>query len=448
MPATETPAPLSSARVTFDFARRAREIEQEIEKEAQSKTAGKDKPPESTTPPAEPAKTAEPPKKEESAKPAAEPAKTEPTKPAEPAAPAKTPEEEAKELEEQLKKPSWERTAEPKKSKAWTAHVEADRKRQEALIAERDELRKKLEGERDAIVKEKDALSKQIEAYRGYVKPDELKELTKERDALKKELEETTNRLRVLDLQQDPKFKGYFESEVNTRINRAKNIVGAEKASIVETVLRLPDGPQREQQLEDLIADLPPWKQARMANVVEELTAVELNRQAEIDKWKSKGSELEATRKAKETEEREQQLRQAAVMYDEIAATLSADDTVKPFVDDQIWQLAKKAVLTGIDDKKELVAVIARGYGYRKALEVIDNLRKTHADSEAAWDKERTELQEQLAALQKAQPQGGQPATTAAAAQAVDEDAIAAKGKSPNTLNAETTKMVSKWMNR
>jgi hypothetical protein len=179
---------------------------------------------------------------------------------------------------------------------------------------------------------------------------------------------------------------------------------------------------------------------------MEELNAVESNRQSEIKKWTDKGVEMQAQRAAREREATEQQVKQSEARIDEILTQLPSDDTVAPFLDAEVARISKAAILGGIKDQKDLVATIVRGIGFRKVLEARQQLIQEKTDAEAAWTKERDELKAQITALEGAQPAGGTTAaSTAVAKEGIDEDKIPDNIQSPDALAKWTSGQVKKW---
>ncbi len=99
-------------------------------------------------------------------------------------------------------------------------------------------------------------------------------EMQSEFDRLKKENEEYSTRLQVTEVTAHPKFQSYFQSKVDAQLGLAKRIVGQEKATEVERILKLPEGEYRDSQMETLLAELSPVQQTRVGGVLNELDRI------------------------------------------------------------------------------------------------------------------------------------------------------------------------------
>jgi hypothetical protein len=267
---------------------------------------------------------------------------TEPPKPS-----AETPEPKPDVAKPEAPKPSdaptdgekWPRTA-----KDWDAFKSA-----------RAEKEKKLTSERDAIRAEKEALAKELEAAKKAGVPD--------LEALKKERDELDRQLRQVDIERHPRFKEYFEKNRKAAIDRAKSIVGADNAAEIERILQLPKA-QRDDELDALIGELSPLRQAQLGNQVERLDALAEEREAEIAQ-------------SRENYEKIQQQQEAALAQQQKQIQDLVTSTVTEFrgtdegrlMDDATADLASKVALGGTKDPKDVVKIVARGIIYPKLLE-------------------------------------------------------------------------------
>lgn len=202
-----------------------------------------------TTPPTP---TPEPPKpapEKPSDKPS-EPAVTAPKEPVKPDAPK--PEEPEK---------RWPRTA-----VEWDNYKKADKERLDNIARERDEIK----AERDRVKQEIESLKKQGPSP--------------ELDALKKERDELSDRLRLVSVENHPKFKSYFENKTNAQLELAKRIAGNGKGDRIVELLKAPESPIRDQELEQALADLTTVQQSRIASVLNNLAEIESERHSEIAK--------------------------------------------------------------------------------------------------------------------------------------------------------------------
>lgn len=183
-----------------------------------------------------------------------------PVKPAEPAKEA--PKETPKPVESEEDK--W-----PRSAKDWEARKAAEKKRLDAKEAELASLR----AESAAVKAEIEQLKKQGPSP--------------ELEALKKEKAELDEQLKLIGVERHPKFKAYFENKIGAQIELAKRIVGGEKAEQVAALLKAPDGPLKDLQLEEMFETMTPLQQGRLADVVNSLSNIESERLTEIQKAQS-----------------------------------------------------------------------------------------------------------------------------------------------------------------
>lgn len=194
----------------------------------------------------------------EPAKPSIEPAKPQTPEPAKPAATV-NPDEEDENGEK------W-----PRKAADWKKFT--DKRKEEKLAYE------KQVAEQAARIKEyEDKLSKIGD-------PSEALTL-KERLAQKeKEAQDYEQRLRTVAVEQHPKFKAYFDSKINPRIDLAKEIVGGEHADKMAELLKSPKSPYRDQQIREIAGQLEDYDRARLGALQNELDSVYAERNSEIAK--------------------------------------------------------------------------------------------------------------------------------------------------------------------
>lgn len=115
----------------------------------------------------------------------------------------------------------------------------------------------------EAVAKETAAIRSQLEA------------LTKERDELDQQL-------RISSVERHPKFKAFFDGAIEKAITGAKGSLGAEKAGVVEKVLRMPDSEARTAILETLLENASSVQQMRLGAALNEVDRIRGEREAEI----------------------------------------------------------------------------------------------------------------------------------------------------------------------
>lgn len=165
----------------------------------------------------------------------------------------------------------------PRDSAAWKAFKEA----RDKAIAEREAQIKELQAKIDAAAKLTPPPVTETEDY---------KKLAKER-------EELSDRLKVVDVTQHPRFQQYFGERTNEQLELAKQIVGGERANQVTKLLQLPEGDYKRSQLNEFVAELSPLEQSQIGAVVNSLTALEHQKQAEIRKARENYDQMQAETK-------------------------------------------------------------------------------------------------------------------------------------------------------
>lgn len=323
------------------------------------------------------------PKAEEGKKDEGATAKGEETKPET----APTPKPDAKATETKVESVTEDKI--PQNKKEWEAFKAAESKRREEVVKQFDELKK-----------QHDALAKEYDAAKKAGPPPEVEQLKQEIEQTKKELEEYRDTLRRVRLEEDPKFKSYFEQQINRRVERAKEVVGKDKATQLESILKLPEGDLRDNQLEEFVSDLTPTKQTRLVKALEEITDLKQERQSEIERFKTEGKAIEERRQAEQVKAQQEEARRARVLaernLEKIIGSVKELPGLKGSLTDDTANSLKKLALGEINDAPGFVAILAKGL-------VFDEKTKALEAAQA----EIAELKAQMGTLEGAQPRGG-----------------------------------------
>lgn len=165
----------------------------------------------------------------------------------------------------------------PRSNKDWEAYKIADKKRlsavQEKLTAAETQIKEfqTKYTEVETKLKEKPPTDPEVEAR--------AKQLEVENKAL-------TEKIIELDVTQHPKFKAYYEGGIDKQIGKAKKLVGAEKADVIERILKLPDGDYKKLQLREFVSaemDDDMDKQ-QLGDIVIKINDLKEDREAEVEK--------------------------------------------------------------------------------------------------------------------------------------------------------------------
>jgi hypothetical protein len=173
------------------------------------------------------------------------------------------------------------------------------------------ESKGRVEGERDAAKKERDTYKAEIETLRktavtptqqaALADNPEYQQLKKSFEESKKEVETYSEKIRMLDVTQHPKFIDHFNGKISTQHEIAKNIGGDKALEIV----KLAPSPYRDQQLEELSAELSPFKAAQLATVLTRLEEINGERSAEISKARDSYAQIQAQQKQQAEQQRD-----------------------------------------------------------------------------------------------------------------------------------------------
>jgi hypothetical protein len=175
--------------------------------------------------------------------------------------------------------------------------------------------------------------------------------LKKDLEALKRERDEYSEQLRMLDVERHPKFRAYYDAQVTAQVEKAKQIVGPERAGEIAEILALPESAWKAQRVNDLIADLTPYQQTRLGATLDKLADISLERDGEIRKARENFAKIEAEKAAAAKAAEENTVR----AFDKTVETL--DDTwvmYKPREGDAEWN-------NGVKERMEFARAIYRG---------------------------------------------------------------------------------------
>lgn len=116
---------------------------------------------------------------------------------------------------------------------------------------------------------------------------------TKELEAIRKERDELSEKLAMLNVVEHPKFKAYYEGKRNEQVDVAKRILG-DRAQQFEQIIAMPDSQWKDEQLTELVADMTPIQQGRVAAIVNELSRLDTEKANQIANWKQNREALQA----------------------------------------------------------------------------------------------------------------------------------------------------------
>lgn len=259
---------------------------------------------------------------------------------------------------------------------------------------------KKFREERDKAFSERDTKIKALEEELGALRTKasnatssaELEEIRKERDAL-------SERLRIVSVERHPKFEAYFKNKTQAQMEMAKRIVGKERAEEVEKILSLTDGEARTTKLMELLGDLSSIQQVQFGGVLNNLEAIQMERENEIANASKTYQEMvESERKV--GEERRKGLE---ATFEAALQKATGKDGVPMFQQregDDAWNkdvnnriAAARSILFSDQPPEKLVQAALNAMAYQPLIKALE-----FSVNEAA------KLKQQIAALTKASP--------------------------------------------
>lgn len=187
-----------------------------------------------------------------------------------------TPKEEPKEEPKAEEEPSdfldainkaMEDEPEPEAEKEPEAEPEPEPEAEEALSPSAKNF-KKIKDDRDNARKEVEQLKAKLGEGNN---ADKLEKVQQERDELSEQLKLTA-------IERHPEFKRRFEERATKLIATAKSMVGVGQDEKIVQVMFMAEGDERTEQLDDLFAELPVSKQARLANIIQDMDTLQEER--------------------------------------------------------------------------------------------------------------------------------------------------------------------------
>lgn len=176
----------------------------------------------------------------------------------------------------------------PRSRQEWKNHLDAHQ-------AKTDELQKQIT-ERDAKIKEFEAKAA------APVAP----EIQKQIDALNKENEEFSRQLRLVSVTNHPRFKQYFETKTTAALAPLKSVVPADQLERVTQLVQAGDSEARNEEISKLLEEMSPLQQGRLLGVINNLSAIQAERDSEITRSQHDYEQMVAQGKAQQEQRQAQ----------------------------------------------------------------------------------------------------------------------------------------------
>lgn len=203
---------------------------------------------------------------------------------------------------------------------------------------------KKLKAERDAVRQELEALKKAPNVTEEYV--NKLKIIEDEKKAL-------SEQLRLLDIERHPEFQQKYNSRIEATHELIKVSAG-EQGELLSKLLRVPQNDTRDAQIDRIISELPPSKQAKVGALMARIDEISTDRMKELNDAKTRYESVIQTRQ----QEAEQQTMQAKISSEKTWASVKesarALEVFEPKEGDEAWN-------SEVNDRVELARRIFNG---------------------------------------------------------------------------------------
>jgi len=200
---------------------------------------------------------------------------------------------------------------------------------------------KKIKQDRDNARRELEELKKA--SAEASTDPDEI-------DNLRKQNAELSTELKVAAIERHPEFKKKYEERATHLLAQAKSMVGVGLDEKIGTLLFAPETDERTEKLDNIFAELPVSKQARLANIISEMDKLQDDR---IDELNNSNATYERMME-EDRANRSTQNEKSHKLFDEVSETAKNLEMFKKKDGDDEWN-------KGVDDRMELARRIWTG---------------------------------------------------------------------------------------
>lgn len=319
----------------------------------------------------------------EAVKTIAKPAAIAPAEP--PAKPAEKPSEAPKPTEKPHDKPAEQpKPSDPAQNNELKGKAREQFENLEKLMKKYKGDYESLKAQTDSVSAERDDLKTKLEA---------ASKGTAEYEAAKQRLDEYDKIVKQFYIEHDPQFQSHFGQRISSAVLEAKEAVGPELSSKIETALQFPPSPYRDRQVAELAEGLDDFSKAALVTAYTELKRTERDRAAQLSNSKENHKKLLEVQSKQAREEAEKANQHRMLLLNQVNAQIDPDLVgVEPTVAASIKESVAK-IVTGSASTEDYVQFLIRG-------------AKSHKLS--ALEKEKDEkiakLEAQLSELQTTQP--------------------------------------------
>lgn len=205
--------------------------------------------------------------------------------------------------------------ATPKQDKPDPKEQKPSREHFKVLETQRDEFKTKWE-QAEERAKQNEAKAKEVES-----------KIPNDYEELKGKLSKHEEFMQKFYVEQSPQFQAAFDQKIAAGIEEAREVVGSANADRVADLLSMPPSTKRDAEIDEITADLSPFRQAALVRAFQDVRKLQKERAGELAKTAENYKNLKNVESQRATQEklsRQEALEQAY----KLTASESAKQTV------------------------------------------------------------------------------------------------------------------------
>jgi len=203
---------------------------------------------------------------------------------------------------------------------------------------------KKLKAERDAVRQELETLKKAPAVNEEYAT--RLRTIEEEKKAL-------SEQLRLLDIERHPEFQQKYNSRIEATHELIKVSAG-ETGELLSKLLRVPQNETRDAQIDRIISELPPSKQAKVGALMARIDEISTDRTKELNDAKTRYESVIQLRQQEANQQAEASKQASERTWSTIKESARALEVFEPKEGDESWN-------SEVNDRVELARRIFNG---------------------------------------------------------------------------------------
>ena len=204
---------------------------------------------------------------------------------------------------------------------------------------------KKIKDDRDNARRELEKLKKEV-GNKNEGEDDgsgKIARLESERDELSKEL-------KLVSIERHPEFRRKFEERASKLVAAAKSMVGVGLDEKIVQILFMEEGDKKTEELDDIFSELPVSKQARLANIIQDMDNIQEERVEALNEANATYANLQES----DRQNRAGFMHSNQQLFDEVSERAQSLEFFKLKDDDDEWN-------KGVQDRLDLARNIYTG---------------------------------------------------------------------------------------